>query len=250
MTNEIYTPRVLPQFRDSDEDGLVGLRGYMNMFQDWGTYHMHNMGFGNDTLLEEYGMAWVFTKYRLRTFDKVGFEAPVDVRTWLQPRKSPMRVHQDLEIAGPSGLLACGRLEMCLLDLEDGRLRRIDDLPLPEDAYHDEAVDCGGFTRFRKPDEAAIAWEQRHVHVVRYSDLDKTRHMNNLRYIPMLLDAFDSTFFASHRVLGFELHYQKQCYEGDLLQVLCREREGVWDLAAANADGDIVVRGLLEVEAR
>lgn len=247
MPNEIYEVQVLPQFRDSDEDGLVGLRGYMNMFQDWATYHWHYLGFGNDTLLEEYGMAWVFTKYRMRVAGKAGFEAPLSVRTWNRLRKSPMRLHQDLEIAGPDGLLACGRLEMCLLDLQTGRLRRIDDLPIPADAYHDEAVDCGDFTRFRKAQEDAIEWQAGHQHVVRYSDLDKTRHMNNLRYIPMLLDQFGSEFYETHRIAGLELHYQHQCYEGDVIQMLHREREGAVDLAGRNAAGEVVARGILEL---
>ena len=58
----IFEKHYLPQFREADRDGLVGLRGYMNYFQDVATHYMHNLNKGNDTLPEEYGIVWtVFT---------------------------------------------------------------------------------------------------------------------------------------------------------------------------------------------
>ncbi len=52
----IFQKEYMPQFREADPNGLVGVRGYLNYFQDVATHYMHNLGKGNDTLPEEYGI--------------------------------------------------------------------------------------------------------------------------------------------------------------------------------------------------
>ena len=46
-----------PMFRDSDAEGLIGMRAYLYYFQDMSTGHLYLMGKGNDSLPENYGAA-------------------------------------------------------------------------------------------------------------------------------------------------------------------------------------------------
>lgn len=39
----IFQKDYMQQFREADADGTVGLRGYMNFFQDMATNYMHNL---------------------------------------------------------------------------------------------------------------------------------------------------------------------------------------------------------------
>ena len=55
-----FTQTIQPQFRDADEDGLIGLCGCMRYFQDIHTWYMHDIDKGNDVLPERYGAAWVY----------------------------------------------------------------------------------------------------------------------------------------------------------------------------------------------
>lgn len=41
-----------PMFRDSDAEGLIGMRAYLYCFQDMSTGHLYHMGKGNDSLPE------------------------------------------------------------------------------------------------------------------------------------------------------------------------------------------------------
>ena len=54
-----FEQTILPQYRDADPDGLIGLKGCMHYFQDIHTYYMHSIHKGNDELPEQYGAAWV-----------------------------------------------------------------------------------------------------------------------------------------------------------------------------------------------
>lgn len=45
-----FEQTILPQYRDADPDGLIGLKGCMHYFQDIHTYYMHSIHKGNDRL--------------------------------------------------------------------------------------------------------------------------------------------------------------------------------------------------------
>lgn len=58
--------------------------------------------------------------------------------------------------------------------------------------------------------------ENRTIH---YSDLDFNCHMNNVRYIELLMDAHDSSFYDNHRVSAISLNYMKEIREKDQASV-------------------------------
>lgn len=89
----IFEKHYLPQFREADRDGCVGLKGYMNYFQDVATHYMHNLNKGNDTLPEEYGIVWMFTKYKMEVSRKVDFTGELTMETWIPEGKLSAVVH-------------------------------------------------------------------------------------------------------------------------------------------------------------
>ena len=73
-----------PMFRDSDAEGLIGMRAYLYYFQDMSTGHLYHMGKGNDSLPENYGAAWIYTKYKMRVFRRVDYSRPLHLETWIE----------------------------------------------------------------------------------------------------------------------------------------------------------------------
>ena len=59
--------------------------------------------------------------------------------------------------------------------------------------------------------------EQRKIH---YSDVDLNNHLNNTRYIEILSDIHDSSFYNEHRVKRVQLNYIKEIKEGTFVEVL------------------------------
>ena len=241
---KLFQIQWLPQFRESDADGRIGLRGYMNCFQDAATHYMHDLGLGNDTLPERFGTCWVFTKYKLRLFRKADFTAPLQLECWVEQekRRPSIRLTQDLEISRAGELCACGRLEECLMELPAGKFRRLSDIGFPLEAALDRQVEVEPFARVRNPDLEDL--EDRGRHTVCYTDLDKSGHMNNLRYVEVLLNAFDSRFWAEHFPTDFEIHYLSQCYEGEVLTVRRRVTETGAEVWVVKADGTAAAAGL------
>lgn len=216
--HQLLQVEYLPQFREADADGLVGLRGYMYYFQDAATRYMHNLHLGNDTLPEEQGICWIYTKYKMHIFHRVGFTAPLQLECWVEEKKPSVRLYQDLTVSSCGDVCAVGRLEECLLDMKEQKLCRLSAIGWDGRHALDREVELAPFVRIRKPDEETM--QTVGSHLVRYTDLDKSGHMNNLRYVDVVLNAFDSAFWAAHQVVTFEMHYLAQCYEGEVLSLL------------------------------
>lgn len=229
----IFKKNYLPQFREADRDGYVGLRGYMNYFQDMVTHYMYNLGKGNDTLPEEYGIVWMFTKYKLQLKRKVDFSGELTMETWIPEGKLTSVVRQNFFISRNGEECARGCVECCLYHISKSRLVRLKEIDFPTDITENKEFEVHGF---KKMPVELEGMEYVYTHQVRYTDLDKTGHMTNLKYVDLFLNAFDSKFFEGFVVEEFELHFLSQCFEGDVLQVYQKKTgEGI-SLAAVRED--------------
>lgn len=215
----IFEKDYLPQFREADRDGSVGLRGYMNYFQDMATHYMHNIHKGNDTLPDEYGIVWMYTKYKMYISRKVDFTEALNMKTWIPEEKSPAVVHQNLLISRGGEPCAWGCVESCLYHLSKKRLVRLKEIDFPADVAESKEF---GMKGFQKMSVDLDGMEYVYTHQVRYTDLDKTGHMTNLKYVDLFLNAFDSEFFAKFQIGAFELHFLDQCFEGEGIHVYKR----------------------------
>lgn len=223
-----------PKLRETDTNTLVGIRGYLNYFQDMATGHMHSFGKGNDTVPDDYGICWMYTKYKLHLYREADFE-PLDLETWIETTRFPGVIHQALEISRGSELMARGRLESCLVDIASGRLAKPAAIEFPTDVYEDRHVDVAAFTKLPKN---AGGMDYVYSHTVRYTDLDRNRHMTNLRYIGLLMDAFDSSFYEKMLLTDIELHYISQCYEGEEIRIYRQQTQDGWLVTCAHTDGN------------
>lgn len=119
-------------FRDSDAEGLIGMRAYLYYFQDMSTGHLYHMGKGNDSLPENYGAAWIYTKYKMRVFRRVDYSRPLHLETWIE-KQDKMRIWQDLKFSAGQEVCALGRLESFVFHLKEIELHF-----LAQSFYHDE----------------------------------------------------------------------------------------------------------------
>lgn len=226
----------MPQFRDADLDGRIGLRGAARSFQDIHTWFMRSLGKGNDVLPEQYGAAWIYTRYRVRLYRKLDYRDRAEIAAWIEPGNSPARIMIDVTISQHGALAACGRLESCVYSLTERRPLRPRAIEFPEGLAEENPNDIPPFD---KPDRSIEGMEKRYERVVRVCDLDKSRHMNNLRYIEMFQDAYDSAFWAGFEARELEICFLSQCLEGETLTVLGRAEEDTVRLAALHGDGRV-----------
>jgi medium-chain acyl-[acyl-carrier-protein] hydrolase len=241
----IFTQEVKTLFRDADADGKVGLRGYMNYFQDMSTGYTCLFDKGNDTIPQKYGICWLYTKYRLHINRPTTFGEPLKLHAWQEETSSHARIDIDCMFEDAEGPVLEGRLESCLFDIAKQRVALPADVEYPADVAERRTVDVEPFRRISRSTEGL---EQNFVHTVRYAELDNNGHMTNLRYVEMFIDAFDRAFYRRHRIADFEIHYLKQCFEGEQIRVLSSLEGNQAHLAAVAPDGSVATVAIMGFE--
>lgn len=229
----ILKKEYMPQYRDSDADGLVGARGYIACFQNIATEYLHNVGKGNDTMPDTYGFAWMYIRYKLVIHKKADFTAPIELKTWVS-RLDTVRVWQELEVRRDGELYASGRLEECIYDLNHSRICKTQEAEIPQELREDSLSDIGEFVKLRfKPGTMQYVY----TYTVRYTDLDRSHHMNNLHYVEMFVDAMTPEYMSTHFIKTFEIQYDLQAFYGEELKVYCESTENGLNMYAVHADG-------------
>ncbi len=232
----LFQQQMYPQFRDADHDGFIGLRGCMRYFQDGHTYFMHAVEKGNDVIPEQYGAAWIYTQYHVQIKRKIGYDTPLLLRQWIQPYRRPLLLTLNSTIEQDGEIVASGKIETCVFDLNRQMPRRLSSIEFPDNIAEEIAHDVPSFLGLDKSTEGMTECYQK---TVRVSDLDKSRHMNNLRYIEMFQDAYDSDFWAEKEPHQMEIRFLSQCREGEVISVAGRVDETGVRFAALHQDGTI-----------
>ena len=72
------------------------------------------------------------------------------------------------------------------------------------------------------PDKITIPENLRFIEkrTIHYSDLDFNSHMNNVRYVELLMDTHDSAFYDSHHLQSITLNYMRELKEKETVDVL------------------------------
>ena len=234
----------LPRFRESDSDGLVSAKGYFYYFQDIAAGLYHEMGKGNNRIPGKYGVSWVYSKYKLKIYDKCDFDHLIHIACWVS-RLDAIRSWQEMRITRGEDLLCEGRLESCVVEMQTKKIGKLSRIELPED-LEEGNLTVEPFTRRLKPSENM---EYRYTHTVAYTDLDLSRHMNNLHYVDMFMNAFDLDWYDRYFITDFEIHYLHQAYYGEELRILCDRDGEAYRLFALNKDGDIAAACIIGVKA-
>ena len=230
-----FIQKDMPQYHYADDDGLIGLRGIIHYFQNIHTWHLHSISKGNDVLPQQYGAGWVYTRYHVLMKQKIDYTDELTLRAWMEPYRQPVLVNENVEIRQHGKLVTCGKLEACVFSLIRQRPLRLSAIEFPEDFTE---VVPNEIPDFLGTEKTADGTEHRYTRTVRTSDLDVNRHMNNLRYIEMFQDAYDSSFWRDFSPDEMELLFISQCREGEEISVCSRpDGNGVLHMAALHQDG-------------
>jgi acyl-CoA thioesterase FadM len=164
------------------------------------------------------------------------YSGPMTLSTWIEPGRQQARVTLNVTIRQGGDLTAEGRLESCIYSLTQRRPLRLSAVEFPENLAEDLPHEIPAFRKLGKDTDRM---ELRYQKTVRVSDLDKSRHMTNLRYIEMFQDAYDSAFWNRFQPRKMEIFFLSQCMEGEILNVKSRQEENALYLAAQHEDGTV-----------
>lgn len=200
-----------------DKRQKLKLPSLFGLFQDIAFADCEKIGYGNDVTTNA-GKLWVFTRVQVEIKKEPSQLDHIEFLTYPNPQKGFAFPRQGL-IKNSQGETL---IQICSLSaLIDSSSRRLlfkpglpeaesnsleGELPLPGKVVADEKVTYK-FSR-----------------TIRASDIDLNGHMNNTRYIELLVDIHPTSFYEDHPIASLLINYESEVAEGETLDILTNEK--------------------------
>lgn len=168
---------------------------------------------GNKGLGEKSNAYWAVTKTKVHINKRASWGEIINVKSdYINDEK--LRVNIKTNAFDKNGdLLICSVQELCVLDKDTHRVKRLSDTCLPKPELQEPLC---LFDKFLISNDCVSSYEI----TVRSQHIDMSRHVNNIEYIRMAFDLFTVEELCQYNITDIEVHYVGECREGERL--LCQ----------------------------
>lgn len=220
----------------TDSRANLSVSGIFQLVEDAVTELMGELKIDGLTAKREYNAVWVFVKNRIKFLKSVAWNEEIVIRSFVSA-KSRASISIDVTVKNKTGdICAYARVLLCALDLQSGRIRKVDTVGVGEQV----AVAVPEFdVRFAKipdtdlPEAASVQ--------VGYTSIDFSRHTNNKAYVRFILDTYSVSQLESKRIEEMEVIYVNQSYENDVLTIR-KGSFGTKDIVVLQCGDKVVVK--------
>lgn len=176
--------------------------------------HSDKMEIGWRKLMENENCFWALTRIKVKMIDPPQWGDTITIKTCSRGTDS-IQFFRDWRVYNQNGkLCAIGSSIWVIVDAETRHVQRrpemADTLPL-----QGEPVFPDKLRKIKALNEPEFS----DYSVIRYSELDVNRHMNNVSYLSRFLDEETSEFRADYRISEAELNFIQETTGGTLVRV-------------------------------
>lgn len=188
------------------------------------------------TVKKAYNAVWVFAKSKLKVISNIAWNEQYTVVGFIS-RVTRVSMDIDVEIKNESDeLCAYLRVELCALDLQSGKIRRVSTVGV-DDSIPTETPETNlSFSKFdaeNLPETAQVK--------INYTNIDFAGHTNNKEYIRFILNTYSVRELEERPIKEMDIVYINQTYENDVLTVQKINGKDR-DIIAIQKDGNHIVK--------
>ena len=173
-------------------------------------------------LIREYGPPsaeasfWVTTQSWTTVTRLPSVNEHIHIETWLR-HHSRLVCRRNFAVTSSEGEpLAQTAMDWVVLSAATRRPLRVDAWPVDRGLFLESPLGEIEGRRMTPFPEILPSYQR----VVRYSEIDLNKHVNNTRYIDWILDSFDLDFLAQKKISHMHLCYKQECTLGNRLTIL------------------------------
>lgn len=162
----------------------------------------------------KYNAVWVFAKSKLKIIKNIVWNEDFTVTCFIS-KITRASICIDVEIKNKSDeLCSYSRVELCALDLQSGRIRKVSTVGVGENAEaHIPPIEIS-FAKFDSEDLPEADKVK-----VKYTNIDFAGHTNNKEYIRFVLNTYSAKELEAKPIREMDVVYINQSYENDVLTV-------------------------------
>ena len=203
-----------------------------NVFMDLANRHAEILGIDQNTLMNK-GLFWLTVKTRICFHRRPKMSDRIQAQTW-PVKPSSVRSDRCYRILDDDGLLAEGRTEWAIMDMNTGRLANMKDMFPQELVFNEEPFSIEDFPRIAACDET---YTLKSKYKVISSDIDMGQHMNNVAYVRALMGMFSVQELKDMDIREITVIFKTSAHEGDVLSMLYKNEGDILNCGLYFEDG-------------
>ena len=195
---------------EADSTGRLSLYALFNWFQDIAGKHAAFLRVGYNELRDA-NLAWVLSRIKVEVHSFPRWGDTVHLATWPKgiDRLFAMR---DFFLTSDTGEhLIAGTSAWLLIDMEKGRPRRIETLPVDLQFPHAMHAVQEPLNKIQMPEGCVPVFEK----PIWLSDIDTNHHVNNAQYVKWITDCFSRFQFCERTITSVQVNYLEETLLGD-----------------------------------
>lgn len=210
-------------YTDVDTKLQLSLVSSVCLLQNMMTEYFTNLKSDNIILREKNNAAWVVVKTKIHFNQYPNFKDMIKGNSFTTKIK-PIRVETETQFRNNNDeILFYAEQESCVIDLETRKIRKVDTVNYPMNLETRNSMDDTAYSKLIEDfSEVDKVYEQ----VVYSTDIDYSKHMNNVFYVRYIMNSLSCDFLSNNKITDFEIHYINESKEGQLLKIYKKEREG------------------------
>lgn len=198
---------------DVDAKKQASMQAISRYLQEIATLHADTLKFGFHDMIKQ-NRGWLLAQMIIRAERFPLIHEKIRVTTWSNGIDGRYAT-RDFRITDENdGLIAEASSSWLVVDIIDKKICRLDEY-FDEDDFKNINWAVGRKAGRVRP--FTDSEEETEV-IARYSDLDINGHMNNVKYLELILDMFRTDFRLSHDIYEIEMNFLKETREGDVLE--------------------------------
>ncbi|HHW45649.1 MAG TPA: hypothetical protein GXX17_01900 [Clostridiales bacterium] len=217
-----YSDRMIIRSYDIDQSRQLRLSSLLKIQQEIGELHLRAIGLPHDFMVDELGLAFVFTRLNSVIYRRPRMGEEVKASTWC-PGVRGLTFYRCYRLEDKEGnILIDSMASVVTVDAKEHKIKRPESIPcFSEFEYRpDIASTCQKPEKIKLPD----TFDAEFTRQVMYSDTDFNMHLNNTVYADIICDYMPGGM-AGKEIGFFSLSFISEAREGQVLKILAAKRD-------------------------
>lgn len=188
------------------QNTYISNKGFLSLLQDIAEMHSASISYGV-TDIDKTNRSWALLNWKVKFISRPKYGDTITIKTWSR-YSTKIYSYRDFEILNSSGeTIAIATSKWILIDVQKGKVARLEEKII--DMYHPESKSVFGITEIDKLEEPE-SYSSIINYTIRKSDIDVNKHVNNLCYLDIALEAFPGDSIEFNSCNEFEILYKHQ----------------------------------------
>jgi medium-chain acyl-[acyl-carrier-protein] hydrolase len=211
-----------------DTEGKAHILGICNYLQEAASMHAHLAGLGFDQMMRR-NQVWVLTRLKVEMAVYPEWNDLLNLKTWSRGNEGIFYL-RDFLISNTDGeTIVKATSSWAALNLKSRRPELVEGLEELMNSKKQEVVLDGKLQKLPKITQPNLLRE----YEVQYTDIDIVYHVNNVKYIEMMVNAYPLEKHKNMHIKSLEVNYLGETGYGEKVQV--------WlDQQSSKKDGDLL----------